>query len=656
MTFVKRIIRVLLTMFAVLTAQADTDSFCQCTEPEPKRDENNVILCVDCGEKIKVCSCSQYQDAPPDKKPLVWCAQCGGWRHGSSFSGGGGGAATFCCCDMPSPGWRAGSIVCVVCGYRIKSCLHHSLHPPEKYPLKRCSKCGGWWNNNNLYCDCAAPVMFLHRGLILCEFCKGRIRICHCSGASPPKVGKENWKCETCGKWRSDTKYCDCTSPVMFLKDGVLFCSVCDGKIRICHCTGASPPKVGGKNRKCETCGSWRSDTKYCDCASPVMFLKDGVLFCSVCDGEIRICHCSGASPPKVGGKNRKCETCGSWRSDTKYCDCASPAMFLKDGVLFCSVCDGRIRICHCSGASPPKVGKKNRKCETCGKWRSDKKKDDSGTGNDPGNGDPGQGDDSGGGGGGGSFGDWLAALWYKIMRLFRNYVVTDWWYFFRYFFTSYHLQCADPAHKSPREYYIDYLDRMYKGTYPASGKYEQGLMREMYLWSFLGLRLATFVGNTVGSDGRYDYCPIAIRYPFFGDKEVGLIPRDYQEFRAKAAAPDYKPVTYKWEDALTYFPEPGDDFAREAEKFAVQFRRAVHAGDAEAVGKMMMPGSPIASCSLESLRRELPKNALRGRASAPWSDTRLVPFLVIDGSRAYAVRLLVERYFGKLYVSEIIR
>gem|GEM_PF-5733677 len=236
-----------------------------------------------------------------------------------------------------------------------------------------------------------------------------------------------------------------------------------------------------------------------------------------------------------------------------------------------------------------------------------------------------------------------------------RSYTLTDWGYFFKYLFTSYHLQCADPNHMTPREFYIHSVDSMFKGTFKAANERERDAAATLYGWSFLGMRLCFFVGNTIGSDGQNDYCPVVLHYPFFGWKGVGVLPKDLGRMR-KLLVSREKPVTYEWNAELTYFPEPNDDFSHAAEELAVKFVRAVHSGkNDEQVRKMMQTGSPIASLSMESLRRKLPQDGKPGRSASPWSDTRLVPFLIIEGKRARVVRLQVETILDKLYVTEIL-
>ena len=305
--------------------------------------------------------------------------------------------------------------------------------------------------------------------------------------------------------------------------------------------------------------------------------------------------------------------------------------MCRHNGILICIHCTGKIRVCRCSGSKPPKVGGNNEKCPSCGGW----KLDDASWWE--------------------KFLRWLASIISSIKRSLRSYTLTDWLYFFKYFFTSYHLECADSDHMTSREFFIHSTDSMFKGTFKAANEREREVVANLYLWSFFGMRFAFFVGNNLGVDKQNEYCPVALYYPFLGRKEVCIFPRNLKTMRTVMMGKDFKSRTYEWSGEQTYFPEPNDDFSHAAEKFAVEYLQAVHAGkDEEKIRDMMLPGSPIASLPVESLRRKLPNNGLPGRASSPWSDTRLVPFLIIEGKQARAVRLLVEKFFDKMYVTEI--
>ena len=190
-----KVFSVAVALFSVLTLHVER--YCPCDMPEPVIGADFVIRCTVCKDEIKICI---HHDSLPDAPPLARCPECGGWWRDNANSSAQG-TVTLCGCAMPSPARRDGSIRCTVCGGVIRSCRHHSAHPPSRYPLTRCSDCKGWWNDNGC-CRCAQPEMTRQNGRLMCGRCRYWIRLCSCPDGKRPQIGGENEKCPVCGGWR----------------------------------------------------------------------------------------------------------------------------------------------------------------------------------------------------------------------------------------------------------------------------------------------------------------------------------------------------------------------------------------------------------------------------------------------------------------------
>ena len=564
---------------------------------------------------------------------------------------------------MPYP---QGSTDCTICKKPIKICRHEK-YLPDNRPLAQ-HDCGGWWRCG--YCECPSPAFMKKDDAIWCGNCSLKVKLCYCPGAEVPEIGGENEECPSCGGWRKkqycrcampypqgstsctvcslpikacphkkyapDDRpldqdscggwwrcgYCECTSPVFANRSGAVWCDNCELQVKVCSCSEASAPIPDGENERCSRCGNWR-EKQYCRCANPY---PQGSTSCTVCSRPIKACPHKKYAPDN---RPLSQDNCGGWWR-CGYCECTSPVFANRNGAVWCDKCELKVRVCSCFGSSPPVPGGDNERCNSCGKWR--KKMSD--------------------------FLRWLIELWYRIKSLFRSYTLTDWFYFFRYFLTGYHLECADPSNMTSREVYIKSLDSVFHGDYPTQTQREYEAVQSLHLWSFLGMRFAFFIGNPVGGDDRYEYCTIACRYPFLGYKGVMMLPKNPSEcaraFRQELNKRGKYPHNFKWKGELTYFPEPNDEYSHAAEKFASEFRKAIHSGDLERAKEMMVPGSPVSNMSVDAIRARLPLSGRPGRSSSPWSDVRLVPFMIVNGDTARSALVMVEQLWGKLYISEI--
>ncbi|MBQ7178007.1 MAG: hypothetical protein IJS08_11395 [Victivallales bacterium] len=89
------------------------------------------------------------------------------------------------------------------------------------------------------------------------------------------------------------------------------------------------------------------------------------------------VCECSDSLPP-IEKPIKKCDNCGKWRKDVKkdeehFCECSAPSPFSSKGKIMCKQCKGVLRVCVCSGSQVP-TEKPIKKCDNCGKWRKDEK------------------------------------------------------------------------------------------------------------------------------------------------------------------------------------------------------------------------------------------------------------------------------------------
>ena len=544
-------------------------------------------------------------------------------------------APQYCQCKDPDPG-QDGQCRNTTCRKQIQPCVHSHENggPPIQAPLIHCNLCNGWWSE---FCKCSTPKP---TGSAQCGRCGHTIKFCiHPHENGGPPIQAPLVHCDFCNGWWNKKKgkkhlqiYCKCSPPKA---TGGAQCGRCGHTIKFCihpHENGGPPTQEPLIH--CDFCNGWWSEKKeeekpketICKCRMPS---PDGTAVCTVCKLPIQVCQHHPKTPPIQQPLDR-CEICdGWWRYG--YCECESPSFSLKDNSVWCSRCELQVKVCSCFGSSLPKIGGKNEQCSNCSGWKEKRS---------------------------GVY-IWIIVIWYRIQHFFCSYILADWFYFFRYFLTSYHLHCSNPNSMTAREVFIKLLDSACQGTYSASSEREEMAAKNLYAWSFVGMRFAFFVGNPVGEDAKYEYCPFAIRYPFLSRTQVIALPKDpaacAQYFRTEIMTKREDPIGPQWDQDFTYFPEPRDELSAAAEKFALEFRQAVHDKDLKKIQSMTVPGSPACNMSIDALRSRLPLDSCQGRSCSPWSDVRLVPFMVIINNKAQSPRVVVERIFGKLYITEIL-
>ena len=454
-----------------------------------------------------------------------------------------------------------------------------------------------------------------------------------------------------------------------------IFCASCNGTIRECICPNALRPEEK-PIEKCPDCPGWRK-LVYCDCEMPSPTTsEDGKLKCGTCQRKIQACTCPDSVLPYERPIQR-CHGCGGWRKyiekkpgvivikkppNIVYCRCSVPRPYAKNGSVMCHKCDGLVKVCTCKGAELP-LGGKIDKCQRCLGWKKEAKNTpetnkievniyidiDINIDIDieyilkiygPEKGQP---------------------VWYWGWLFDELYFIKDYIYFLKYAFTNYRGKCDGPVPKTVREIYENAFISILDGTFPARNKDEKEGARSLYILSFVGLRYMYYCGNTMGVSKTKEYFPIAFRFPFIGQQNLVWLSRNPSQLDAEihtAVAGESNKKNNRlleWKGDFTYFPEPNDDQAKEAKKFAYIFMNVLYAKNDNSQRSLMVRNSPEYDKTVSELRKMLPSNMLLGRALYIGTGTYVVPCLVKRNNMIYAYRMVVVKVRDKMYLFKII-